>query len=229
MEGGRFLVMIIGNGLMARACERIYDNDCVIFASGVSNSQETDQKLFEREERLLKKVMVENEDKVLVYFGTASEPNTPYIRHKYRLQEQATKHKRHIVLNLAQVVGCGGNPNTFFNSMATKIINEEKIIIRFNAMRSLIDIDDMVSVLSGLLRDRKYGSFNFTGAEVLSPLEIVCIMGEELKIIPKTKTVIGQREDLPSNSKEIDEYISSRREGYTRKVIRKYLPCIWRG
>ena len=61
--------MVIGNGLIASAFERYKNNDdIIIFASGVSNSQETSELAFNREINLMKRYL--NLDKKLIYFST---------------------------------------------------------------------------------------------------------------------------------------------------------------
>ena len=47
--------MIVGNGLIAKALQKIDAPEMVFFASGVSNSLETNKTAFEREVNLLKK------------------------------------------------------------------------------------------------------------------------------------------------------------------------------
>jgi hypothetical protein len=51
--------MIIGNGLIAKSFkkEKNYFKNVIIFASGVSNSKNTNLKEFKREEKLVKKLL----------------------------------------------------------------------------------------------------------------------------------------------------------------------------
>ena len=49
--------MIVGNGLIAKALQKIDAPEMVFFASGVSNSLENNKKAFEREVNLLKKTI----------------------------------------------------------------------------------------------------------------------------------------------------------------------------
>ena len=49
--------MIIGKGLIASAFKEYRNHECIIFASGVSNSLEIENSQFEREEHLLRKTI----------------------------------------------------------------------------------------------------------------------------------------------------------------------------
>ena len=62
--------MVIGNGLIASAFKKSYQNDdrYVIFASGVSNSNETNVNSFIREELLIRETLTKNKDKHFIYF-----------------------------------------------------------------------------------------------------------------------------------------------------------------
>lgn len=103
--------MIVGNGLLAAAfsddfTERV---DTVIFASGVSNSQECDSAAFIRERVLLEKVL-QKERKKVVYFSTCSlyDPelkNSPYVKHKREMEALVRQTSRHTIFRLPQVVG----------------------------------------------------------------------------------------------------------------------------
>ena len=64
--------MIIGNGLIAKALIEIDAPEMVFFASGVSNSLETNKASFEREVELFKKTIAENKDRKFIYFSTLS-------------------------------------------------------------------------------------------------------------------------------------------------------------
>ena len=75
--------MIIGSGLIAKSFSKnkLFD-DYLIFASGVSNSNTTDENEFKREENLLIKNL--STDKPLIYFSSifSSSIDNPYFNHK---------------------------------------------------------------------------------------------------------------------------------------------------
>ena len=64
--------MIVGNGLIANLFRENDSENVVFFASGVSNSLETDKSAFLREENLLRKTLEENPEKIFIYFSTVS-------------------------------------------------------------------------------------------------------------------------------------------------------------
>ena len=59
--------MIVGNGLIANLFRENDRENVVFFASGVSNSLETDKSAFLREENLIRKTIKENPNKIFIY------------------------------------------------------------------------------------------------------------------------------------------------------------------
>jgi nucleoside-diphosphate-sugar epimerase len=148
--------MIIGKGLIAKAFEKYNDNDnVIIFSSGVSNSSETRESEFEREESLLKEHLSLN--KKLIYFSTVSVVDgslkSPYINHKVKMEKLISdNHSNYLIFRLPIVVGNNANNITFFNSLKDKINNNEDLKV-FNVSRYLIDIDDLSETLPMLIDD----------------------------------------------------------------------------
>ena len=60
--------MIVGNGLIASLFYDVDREDVIFFASGVSNSLETELSEFQREEDLIRETFTQNPDKLFVYF-----------------------------------------------------------------------------------------------------------------------------------------------------------------
>lgn len=152
--------MIIGNGLIGsafRKCE--LPSDVAIFASGVSNSKETNPEHFRRELDLLEQTLQENRDRRIVYFSTASvlDPelaNEPYVIHKLECENRIRAAcARHLILRVSNVVGNSGNPTTVFNFFVEKIRREANFELWVNACRNLVDIDDVVRITSALLNE----------------------------------------------------------------------------
>ena len=64
---------IIGNGMIANSVKgKFYDENFVVFASGVSNSKEQNDNQYNRELSLLKQVILDNPNKKLIYFSSCS-------------------------------------------------------------------------------------------------------------------------------------------------------------
>ena len=148
--------MIIGKGLIAKAFEKYNDNDnVIIFSSGVSNSSETKESEFEREESLLREYLSLN--KKLIYFSTVSVVDgslkSPYINHKVKMEKLISdNHSNYLIFRLPIVIGNNANKITFFNSLKDKINNGEELKV-FNVSRYLIDVDDLSNTLPILIDD----------------------------------------------------------------------------
>ncbi len=81
--------MIVGNGDIASVL--VDREDVCFFASGVSNSQETRESEYKREEELL---LTQNKDLRLVYFSSLAvflNPDTRYAKHKRHMEELIKK------------------------------------------------------------------------------------------------------------------------------------------
>ncbi|GEN74956.1 NAD(P)-dependent oxidoreductase [Chryseobacterium hagamense] len=145
--------MIIGNGLIAQSLQFIDKETHLFFASGVSNSLETRSSEFEREFILLKNSLEEYPDARLVYFSTLSindqsKQDSHYVLHKLKLEEYIRNHaSSHLILRIGNIVGNGGNPNTLFNFLKTRISHGETFTIHQRARRLLLDIDDVSKFL----------------------------------------------------------------------------------
>ncbi len=145
--------MIVGNGLMATAMKKIDDNDLLIFASGVSNSNETNSKEYKREYNLLKKHIEEYPNKKLIYFSTCGiydkcKKESEYIKFKLRIEKYIQENVvNFIIFRLGNVVGKGGNPNTLINFFKNCIVNNTEFYLYSKGKRLLIDVDDVVKFI----------------------------------------------------------------------------------
>ncbi len=148
--------MIVGAGLVARAFAPLYaeDPDTLIFASGVSNSSETDPRAFARERAMLQDAL-EGGYRRVVYFGSCNVVNprqdSAYFQHKRAMEALVAVHPAGIVLRLPQVVGHTRNPNTLTNFLRDRILAGEPLTVWTRACRNLIDIDDVVRIAAHLL------------------------------------------------------------------------------
>ena len=99
--------MIIGRGLIAKAFEKYNNNDnVIIFSSGVSNSLETRDTEFEREESLLKSNLLL--DKKFIYFSTISVVDgslkSPYINHKIKMEKMISENHNNYLIYQKKMV-----------------------------------------------------------------------------------------------------------------------------
>lgn len=225
--------MIVGRGLLARAFGSVFaeNDDWVIFASGVSNSSESNSAEFLREEVLLRSCGDEAEG-ALVYFSSCGlidgdTADTPYMSHKRRMESLVLSMPRSVVLRLPQVVGRTGNTHTLINYLRDRIVNGEHFTVWKNAERNIIDIDDVVAIAEELLRHPD------TESRVINiAVERSSLMTDIVKIV---EGVIGKRGNYTLEPKgaplRLDTFIASaaaRRlgldmgDGYLERVITKY-------
>lgn len=146
--------MIIGRGLIATAFRNsIFDcPPFVVFASGVSNSTESDPEAYARELALLDPYLTKNT--TLIYFSTTSvfdptKVHTPYILHKLNIEKRIRENaESYLIVRLPILVGHTSNPYTLINFLANAIRNQQPIQLHAKACRHLLDIDDLVAVLT---------------------------------------------------------------------------------
>ncbi len=145
--------MIIGNGMMAKAMQKIDNDKLLIFVSGVSNSMETNKKSYQREYNLLQNTLVKYPNKKLIYFSTSSiydssKKEDVYIRFKLEIEKFIRENvANYLIFRAGNVVGKSNNPNTLINFLQNAIANEIKFPLFTNAKRMLIDIDDVVKFI----------------------------------------------------------------------------------
>ncbi len=172
--------MIVGNGLVANSCKQIDDEKFIFFASGVSNSLETDSNQFERESNLLQQTIRQAENQLLIYFSSTSIYDTsvnhrPYVQHKLNMEQMIQKSGRpFLILRLSNLVGKGGNPNTLMNFLVHSIRYQTTFNIWQNATRNLLDTEDMIDIVKNILDQDYYNHiFDIAYIESFSIEEIV--------------------------------------------------------
>lgn len=171
--------MIIGNGMLANALRKYDRDDVLFFASGVSNSLETDRFEFEREISLLNYVSGHYKDKKLVYFSTCSiydisKSESPYIQHKINIERIISDISDDFtIFRIGNAVGNGGNPNTLINFLKNAIESNKKITLHKNAGRILVGADDIAEFIHYFLNHFKNQHIDFAYPYQFTPLEII--------------------------------------------------------
>ena len=166
--------MIIGNGMIASAFNSHFrdDPDVIVFASGVSNSRENRVDEFLREKKMLMECM--SHEKFTLYFSTCSvnDPellDTPYVVHKTEMEALVRCAKNYAIFRLPQVVGKTLNSNTLTNYLFQQISSGSDFNVWRHAKRNLIDVDDVASICSYLIRA---SLSNGITANIASPFSI---------------------------------------------------------
>ncbi|WP_449388663.1 NAD-dependent epimerase/dehydratase family protein [Chryseobacterium lineare] len=178
--------MIIGNGMLANALSEYDRDDVVFFASGVSNSQETNSVEFEREISLLKYVSGHHKDKKLVYFSTCSiydisKSESPYVQHKINMELLISENSQdYSIFRIGNAVGRGGNPNTLINFLKNAIETNKEISLHKNAGRILVGADDIADFVHYFLKHFNNQYIDFAYPYQYKPLEIISRMEKYL-------------------------------------------------
>lgn len=173
--------MTVGNGLIANGINIMDKNEkIVLFASGVSNSNETDILQFERERELLTGTIANNPNKTFIYISSCAveDPpeDNPYYTHKHTMEELVKNSvKDYYIFRLPQVVGQTTNKNTLFNFLIDRISNHIPFDIWINATRNLIDVDDVNQIINSIIQKKKFQNtaINIASLYNCSILELV--------------------------------------------------------
>jgi len=224
--------MIIGNGLIAKAFapQFAHDDQVAVFASGVSFSGEARDDQFDRERSLLREVLATR--RYVVYFSTCSvkDPElaeTPYVVHKRAMEELVRQCERYAIFRLPQVVGVTLNPTTLTNYIFGKVSSGERFKIWLHARRNIIDVDDVASIGTSLLRSREAdnATTNIVCPFSISVLDLVKTFEEVLdtKADYECVTAGGSYEIDATRAADVARSLGiAFDDDYIRRVIRKY-------
>lgn len=227
--------MVIGNGLIANTFKNYNDNDSIIiFASGVSNSKETNDVEFNREFEMLKNKLIFKKSKKIIYFSTCSvlDKNlneSKYVKHKKNIEEFIKLNfDTYLILRLPNIISNSNNQNTAFNYFKNKIIKQEEIICEKYATRYFIDIDDLKKTLPFFIDSKKYQNkvlnICFNNKETVS--NFILKMGKMLMITPKITLIDNGNDYNVNNSIFVKELINQKyeiKDDYNNNIIKKYI------
>ena len=190
--------MIVGNGLLANAFYQYFseNEEVIIFAAGVSNSQEISADKFFREENLLRENLKKN--KRIVYFSTCSigditVSGSPYVVHKVKMEEVIKCNStNYLIFRLPQLVGLTENPNTLINFIFNSIRTNREIKIFESAKRNILDVKDAAKIATVIIKNGYLcKTINIANIESISPLEILKIFEKILQVKAKYKMIPG--------------------------------------
>lgn len=225
--------MVIGNGLIANCFREYTEIDSVlIFASGVSNSQQVDPIAFKREHDLVAKF--KDKKSLFIYFSTCSiqDPSlsgSAYIQHKLKVEKYIIENfEKYWIVRLPNVVGRSNNPTTLANYLFNAISQGKEFVIFKKAYRYFIDVADVQSAITNMISSARLGSGIYN---LLYPLrvpvsDLVALF--ERKIGKQAKYVIneinGSFYDVEM-SKELESFAGFGIEtsiGYIEQMIDRY-------
>ena len=112
--------MIIWNGMIASKFKENnyqHDNNVVIFASWVSNSQNLNDDEFNKEQILLDDIINTTKWKLLIYFSSCSVTdesmnNNKYVIHKKHIEETIKRLDNLLIFRISNPIGNTNNPHT---------------------------------------------------------------------------------------------------------------------
>ena len=209
--------MIIGNGLLANRFINYKNNDkFLIFASGVSNSNENRTCQFDREFNLIIYSIATNQDKKFVYFSTTSiydesMVNKPYIEHKIKVESYIKeKAPQFYIFRISQILGRANN-STLINFIINQIKSGNEFELWSNATRNLIAIDDVYKIIDHIL----YNSLNLNevinvaNANNIGMIELVKEIQQALNLKAKYTEITKGYPLKPIDISKISIYLSN--------------------
>ncbi len=224
--------MIIGNGLIASLFTEHNRENVIFFASGVSNSLETKETEFLREENLIRTTIEENPNKIFVYFSTcsiydSSKTESQYVLHKLKMEQIiAELCPQYLILRVSNAVGKGGNPNLLMNYLIRSVKSGESINVHTKATRNLIDTEDIKNITLLLLEKQELNKIvNLAYLENYSIIEILQIIEKFFHLninINLIKTGSGYDISISDIENYFIENQLTNKETYLCRILEKY-------
>lgn len=223
--------MLIGNGMLAKKFDSYKLNDkIVIFASGVSNSNETSIDAFKREELLLNETIKNLDNCALVYFSTCSMYDTyfeqkEYTHHKIKIENMIINSKiNYLICRLPQVIG-DNNKSQLMGFLYEKIQTNEKFTL-FDIERNIIDIDDVKTIVDFILDSKIFmnkiiniaNPTNVKVRDLVRYIEISCNKKADYTIVQKQ----GHFNINISNLEDIYSNLNLFSKDYIERKVKKY-------
>ena len=207
--------MVIGNGLIANTFKE-YNNseEIVIFASGVSNSNEKDIEIFSREVNKINECLSQFKNKKFIYFSSCSledeeMKDTMYHKHKKNIELLIQKKtNNYLIFRLPNIIGKKGNKNTLVNFFYNKIKNYEEFTVWKNAQRNIVDADDLCKVVSYIIDKNIYNRrvINIAYNENVKIIELIKVIENILKIEAKY-SIENKGMDLKIDNSDIKQIL----------------------
>ena len=224
--------MIVGNGLIANLFRENDRENVVFFASGVSNSLETDKSAFLREENLIRKTIKENPNKIFIYFSTcsiydSSKNGSSYVNHKLKMEQIVEElANQFLILRVSNAVGKGGNPNLLMNYLVNAFHQEKEITVHTLATRNLIDADDVKNITLKFINENILNKIiNVAYLENFSTSEILEILEKYFNKSAK-KSFVKSGQSYLISIPEVENYFTennlTNKEAYLCRILDRY-------
>lgn len=225
--------MVIGNGMMAKAfVEFVNDDSVIVFASGVSNSKETDSAAYQKELSML--FNLKGTSSTVIYFSScsifdSSLSSSLYVEHKIKMEKFIeVNFEKYWIFRLPNVIGKSTNSNTMVNYFYNALLNNDAFELHKNAFRYFIDVDDVKSVIKKII---KYSTLDKGCYNLLFPFPYNVLLIVELlekMVSMKGNYIIEENVGTLYNvsiSDQLLPYIKfdiNEPENYIKEIISKY-------
>lgn len=226
---------VIGRGLLARNFSELsFSSECLILASGVSNSGEQRDSEFRRELDLVRSSISDNPSLPVVYFSTCSvyqDVQTAYTRHKLEMEDfVANEASSFYIFRLPQVVGVVKNL-TLISYLVNAVLDRKIVRVQRSAKRNLLDIRDVVR-MSHYMIENEVGRDSVQNLASATSVFVEDILSEISKILGVKALVeileAGEGYEIPIdfivNNFGPNDIVFS--EDYWVNVLRHYVPLL---
>ncbi len=191
--------MITGSGQLAKQFKSFQNNeDVVIFASGVANSNCTDINEYEREKNLLITTLKSNKEKKFVYFSSCALSAKEYKLNDYYIHKQNMEKiikeysDKYYIFRIPQLFGEIKKHPTLINYLFYSIKEGKEISVYKGAYRYVIDINDVLTIVTELIKHHKgeitldiANTYRYSIIEILEILENLAGKKARYKMIDK--------------------------------------------
>jgi nucleoside-diphosphate-sugar epimerase len=223
--------MIVGNGMIANSFidNRFNDLNYIIFASGVSKSNEKNKFSYDREKKLLSNFI--KYDKKLVYFSTTlvnSNKNSEYVTHKLEVESFIEQNfSNYLILRIPNVIG-HNNKNQLFGFLYDSLINQKPITLFKNEYKWLMDVDDLYKVVNLLENFNKKKINIFFNNKILVE-NLLLLIEDSVQKKFKIKDIIHSDFINYSDNSEFLSIVGEKDSLFNidvKKILEKYIPKI---
>lgn len=225
--------LIIGSGLIAKSfIDVAFEVNTLVFASGVSNSQETRATEFQREADLFDHVINRNPGFHVLYCSTCSIDSvttSPYIAHKLSMEQRVRRMAESFhIFRLPQLVGLVKN-KTLVSYFVDAILHDRVLIVQSKAARNLLDVTDFARIAK-LIVNQRVGINTVQNIASANNVQVLDIVEEIARLLGRiAQTSI----DCSGYSQDVDIGFLRRilpaddvllKADYWREVLHHYVP-----
>ncbi|OGX37437.1 MAG: hypothetical protein A3C36_01100 [Omnitrophica WOR_2 bacterium RIFCSPHIGHO2_02_FULL_52_10] len=115
--------------------------------------------------------------------GDKADPVTVYGAQKLEIEEFLVRHcKDYVILRLAKVFGTDPSSATILSKWLEQIRNSEEIYCAYDQVFSPIHVDDVVAMISAVIKLNASGIYHVSNVESCSRLDMLKILSQSLKM-----------------------------------------------